>query len=108
MKRYWKDTWQYQRILEILDDYWQTEKDEKFVCVTMYFEHADGQYQEKQIIWENPNYEPESKEPNSMSLANLMDVVGTCFGGTVMLHRDQDGKVVGLKNLRTGHVDYFK
>ena len=45
MKKYWKDTWQYQRILEILEDYWLTEPDEKFVCVDLYFEHKNGMHQ---------------------------------------------------------------
>lgn len=107
MKRYWDDTHEYMRILESLDAYWLTEKDEKFVCVTMYFEHADGQYQEKTIRWTNPKY----KTGNSavpVRASEVLDIVGMDSGGALQLHRDQDGNVVGLKNLRTGHVDYFK
>jgi hypothetical protein len=54
-KKYWDDTYQYYRILEILHDYWLTEKDEAFVKVDMEFRHADGQEQFKCIRWWNPN-----------------------------------------------------
>lgn len=55
-KKFWKDAHEYQRILEILNDYWLTEKDELRVCVTLEFEHADGSTQEKRITWVNPNF----------------------------------------------------
>lgn len=54
-KQYWKDTWQYQIILEILDDYWLSEKDEAMVVVHMAFIKEDGKTQTKQIKWTNRN-----------------------------------------------------
>ncbi len=57
MKKYFKDSYEYKRILEILDDYWLTEPDEKSVEVRMHFEHSDGQQQDKFISWENPKRE---------------------------------------------------
>ncbi len=53
-KKYWKDSNEYKRIIEILDDYWLTEKDEKFVRVEMYFQHSNGEQQSKCITWHNP------------------------------------------------------
>ena len=53
-KQYWKDTYEYQRILEILDDYWLSEPDEEKVVVEMRFRKGDGQTQEKYIEWWNP------------------------------------------------------
>lgn len=50
-ERYWKNEWQYQRILEILDDYWITQKDEILVNVEMQFFNKDGQFQRKCISW---------------------------------------------------------
>lgn len=50
-ERYWKNEWQYQRILEILDDYWITQKDEILVNVEMQFFSKDGQFQRKCITW---------------------------------------------------------
>lgn len=55
VKKYWKNEYDYKRILEILDDYWLTEKDEEYVEVTVYFRHSNGQEQEKCIRWWNPN-----------------------------------------------------
>ncbi len=54
MKRWWDKSYEYRRILEILDDYWLTEKDEEVVKVRMYFKKSDGQEQEKVIIWRTP------------------------------------------------------
>ena len=48
--------YEYQRILEILDDYWLSEPDEYEVIVEMKFLKSDGQHQEKCIIWRNENY----------------------------------------------------
>ena len=53
--RFWKGTYEYKRILEILDDYWLTEPNEESVEVTMLFIHSDGREQEKVIRWRNPN-----------------------------------------------------
>ena len=53
--KWWKNTHEYQRIIEILDAYWLSEKDEHFVRVEMYFEHNNGEQQSKRIIWKNPD-----------------------------------------------------
>ena len=56
-KLYWKNSYRFQRIMEILEDYWLTEPDELYVKVDMTFVKADGQHQRKTINWFNPNYE---------------------------------------------------
>lgn len=56
LRKSWKDTWEYLRVLEILNDYWLTEKDEFRVRIQMDFIKANGETQEKCIQWENPNY----------------------------------------------------
>jgi hypothetical protein len=53
----WEDSPQYQRILEILTDYWTSEPDEAYVEVDMKFVHANGEWQSKTICWFNPNME---------------------------------------------------
>lgn len=53
----WEDSPQYQRILEILTDYWTSEPDEAYVEVDMKFVHANGKWQSKTICWFNPNME---------------------------------------------------
>lgn len=55
MKKHWKNEYEYNRILEILEDYWLTEKDEEVVKVDMYFKNKDGREQWKTIRWRNPN-----------------------------------------------------
>lgn len=61
-RKYWRDTYEYQRILDILNDYWLTEKDEYEVKVTLQFTKADGQEQEKYIVWRNPDLDWEKCE----------------------------------------------
>ena len=51
----WENSYEYKRILEILDDYWLSEPEEVSVRVEMHFEHADGQKQDKVIEWHNPS-----------------------------------------------------
>lgn len=51
----WKDTSEYQDILDILKCYWLSEPDEAFVSVEMEFIKKDGQRQSKLITRENPN-----------------------------------------------------
>lgn len=68
MKYYWNKCYEYQRILEILKDYWLTEKDEFRVRVSMDFIKADGQTQSKDIRWENPNYTSSNHEESSGSI----------------------------------------
>lgn len=114
MKKYWKDTWQYQRILEILEDYWLTEPDEKFVCVDLYFEHKNGMHQEKSICWTNPaideDIEEEDIELDIKTIEELMKIefVGRDRGGCLELVRNEEGIPIGVKNDRTGVIDYFK
>lgn len=57
MQQYWKNSYEYQRILEILRDYWLEEKDELKVRVTMDFMRANEETQRKVIGWFNPNYQ---------------------------------------------------
>ena len=52
----WSDSWQCQRIQEILKDYWLSEPDELYVGVDMTFLKANGEWQKKHIVWFNPNY----------------------------------------------------
>ena len=53
-KQKWKDTYQYKRIQEILNDYWLSEPNESEVIIDMFFRHTDGQTQRKIIRWQNP------------------------------------------------------
>ena len=69
MKKYWDKSYEYRRILEILDDYWLTEPDEKEVMVEMHFRKANGECQSKQISWFNPNME----DDNETEIVNLAD-----------------------------------
>lgn len=46
-----KKTWQYKRILEVLNEYWINEPDEKKVIVDMSFEKENGETQHKHIVW---------------------------------------------------------
>lgn len=59
-RKYHKNEWKYKRILEILDDYWLTEKDEEYVEVAMYFRKHDGQEQAKHITWLNSKFVKET------------------------------------------------
>ena len=54
-KKKWENTGHYQRILQILEDYWLTEPEEAYVAVDMEFLKSDGQYQRKRVVWWNPN-----------------------------------------------------
>lgn len=75
---YWSDTDQYRRILEILDAYWLSEKNELKVRVRMDFIHADGSTQSKCIMWRNPDLpmtareeERFASEPRLLSIADI-------------------------------------
>lgn len=72
MKKYWKNTYEYRRILEILDDYWLTEPEEKEVSVQMHFVKANGETQDKLITWQNPSMEHDDE----IVIENLRDVFG--------------------------------
>ena len=73
MKKYWNKSYEFLRIMEILNDYWLTEKDEKMVEVKMHFEKADGQFQDKLITWYNPNMKHEF-ELDIVNLADALDL----------------------------------
>ena len=71
MERYWQNTWQYKRILEILDDYWITEKDETFVQIVMHFKKGDKE-KHKTIVWFNPKLIPDiDADPDIPSLDEI-------------------------------------
>ena len=50
----WRDTYEYQRLIDILETYWLDEPREAYVECTLYFRHMDGGEQEKVIKWRNP------------------------------------------------------
>lgn len=56
MQQKWRNSIQYQRILEILEDYWLNEPNELKVSVTMDFLKTTGEEQHKRIVWINPDY----------------------------------------------------
>jgi len=71
----WKKSPQYQRIIEILKDYWLEEPDELKVRVQMDFIKANGEKQSKCICWENPNY----TRPRSLEIVALSDMDDAYF-----------------------------
>lgn len=72
-KLYWKNCWQYKRILEILEDYWLSESEEYKVRVRLDFIHTNGSTQSKDIWWKNPNYTDDSLHaPEIESYEELM------------------------------------
>lgn len=70
----WSKSYEYQRIIEIMDDYWISQPDEKRVTVCMTFVKADGQTQSKRIIWRNPNIK--SKQPHKAAPIKKLSEVG--------------------------------
>jgi len=57
-KKFWKDSYVYKRLLEILDAYWLEEPDEAAVNIILHFRHKDGRTQDKSLYWRNPNMQP--------------------------------------------------
>lgn len=55
MSTNWRKSFEYHRILEILEDYWLSQPNEEKVEVTLYFKHKNGEEQRKTIKWTNPN-----------------------------------------------------
>lgn len=43
--------YQFERIIEILREYWMDEPDEIYMKCQMEFQRADGAHQEKTIVW---------------------------------------------------------
>lgn len=52
----YKNSKEFRKILDILDDYWLSEPDELRVRVTMDFIHSNGETQTKRIVWQNPDF----------------------------------------------------
>lgn len=71
-KKYWTDSWQYKRIMQILEDYWLTEEHEDLVDIRMLFIKGN-EYQTKQIRWTRPDVIPE--DPTDLNVTNLADVM---------------------------------
>ena len=71
-KKYWTDSWQYKRIMQILEDYWLTEEHEDLVDIRMLFIKGE-EYQTKQIRWTRPDVIPE--DPTDLNVTNLADVM---------------------------------
>ena len=67
-RRLRKSSYEYRRILEILEDYWLSEPDEKLVVICMHFERANGETQDKRITWRNPRF---PSCPSSISAGDL-------------------------------------
>lgn len=81
LERPWAKTYEYRRILEILDDYWLTEPDEKVVRIKMSFLKANGEFQSKLITWCNPRMECTNDDINfvdnpTKDLASLLAKYG--------------------------------
>lgn len=69
-----KNSVQYQRIIEILEDYWINEPTELKVRVSMDFVKANGETQSKSIVWINPDYTYVGQErPAIISIADITD-----------------------------------
>lgn len=71
-KKYWTDSWQYKRIMQILEDYWLTEEHEDLVDIRMLFIKGK-EYQTKQIRWTRPDVIPE--DPTDLNVTNIADVM---------------------------------
>lgn len=69
----WGNTYEYRRILEVLDDYWLTEPDELEVTVIMEFLHANGETQSKCIGWRNPKYLNKLKESQGKTILEIVN-----------------------------------
>lgn len=68
-RRLRKSSYEYRRILEILEDYWLSEPDEKLVVIDMHFEKEGGETQDKRIVWRNPRFP--SACPSSINARDL-------------------------------------
>ena len=77
----WRTSSQYQRIMEILADYWLSEPEEQQVTVCMTFRHADGSTQNKRIVWTNPKYSKQTshKKPTIKKLSEVSRPTCACM-----------------------------
>lgn len=74
----WGRCYEFRRILQILWDYWISEKDEEFVYVEMYFRQKNGMEQGKRITWVNcksGEEEPSLRIPDSANEENHKDKI---------------------------------
>ena len=58
---YWRDTWEYQRIIRNLDEYWAKQPEEKYITAVIHFEHENGEHTVKEMIWINPKYRQDAE-----------------------------------------------
>ncbi len=71
-KKYWINSWEYRRIMQILEDYWLTEEHEDLVDIRMLFIKGN-EYQTKQIRWIRSD--TMSEEPTDLNVTNLADLM---------------------------------
>lgn len=76
--RLWRNTQEYKRILDILEDYWITEMYEDYVDVKIVFIKG-GEFQTKRVTWErNPSKGKLEIEPvNFADVAKIMESIET-------------------------------
>lgn len=51
-----KNSYEYQKLMDILEDYWLTEPEEEFVRIEAYFRKSNGEEQGKVIEWGSEEY----------------------------------------------------
>ena len=84
--KYWENSYEYKRLLQILDEYWLSEIGEQEVVIEMKFKHQNGVTQEKKIVWRNDNRDWES-----------MKKCPFC-GGAVLLENKDNGIIIHHKH----------
>lgn len=89
----WTATPEFNRIVEILKEYWLSDPKEFRVRITMDFINIYGETQSKRIVWQNPNFECDPPfNPyvlNRLSDFNSQDVV-----------LNEDSKFWNVQNIR--------
>ena len=96
MKLYWDKTYEYQRILEILEDYWTSEADEEAVIVKMRFKKHNGEYQAKSIRWKNPRYK-EKMDLQDIELMSGSDLMKMTHEELLISTARADDKFLGIE-----------
>lgn len=71
-KKYWINSWEYRRIMQILEDYWLTEEHEDLVDIRMIFIKGK-EHQEKHIRWRRPEADNQAYAPLDLKLESLAD-----------------------------------
>lgn len=78
-KKFWTNTWQYNRIMELLEDYWLTEPEEDYVKIKMAFIKG-GEFQTKRITWRrNPPKGKLKIEP--VNLSDALQIMNSIESG---------------------------